>query len=170
VRGSAAGVGHRRRPAPQPPLLARAPPQAREGAAHSPPHQAPPAALALAPALAPARAPARAGSSSSARTGPSPTRDEGWLRDCGCHAHRTARPILRIPSIGRKIERRSTEISVRFHPWGAHPPTHRTSVPRESQNPASWGRPAAATVRPRSRAHSSLTPPHLRPPACHIIL
>jgi hypothetical protein len=30
-----------------------------------------------------------------------------------------------------------TEISVRFHPWGAHPgPTHvRTSVPRESQNP-----------------------------------
>ena len=28
-----------------------------------------------------------------------------------------------------------TEISVRFHPWGAHTPTHRTSVPRRSLNP-----------------------------------
>jgi hypothetical protein len=42
-------------------------------------------------------------------------------------------PASKLPCVGRKIER--TEISVRFHPWGAHTLTHRTSVPRESQNP-----------------------------------
>jgi hypothetical protein len=45
----------------------------------------------------------------------------------------TARPILRIPSIGRKIERRSTEISVSDSTHGGH--THPPTEPQSHGNP-----------------------------------
>jgi hypothetical protein len=38
-------------------------------------------------------------------------------------------PASKLPCVGPKIER--TEISVRFHPWGAHTHTHRNLSPKD---------------------------------------
>jgi hypothetical protein len=68
-----------------------------------------------------------------------PSQSAAWLKSAcdwatlgkfGASRQSSVEIALRWP------ENRRTEISVRFHPWGAHPPTHAgTSVPRESLNP-----------------------------------